>query len=708
MIQTVRAVMLTIMASASLAAAQHFYVAPDGADDSPGTLDQPFGALEAARDAVRRMTENGNYPEAGVTVHLRGGVYRLKAPFELTARDSGRPHAPVRYRAYQQEQVEILGGIALELDDFSRVTDARVLDRLPAAAKDKVLQVNLASMGIVDYGQLPLYGHSMYCLEQMTDYRSGPPAPQLYWDDAPMTLARWPNDGYAKVERVVDKGDRIRDWMDDQREREKYVPPEDRPDTPRGFAFKMDEKRLDRWASAEDLRLYGYWFNNWSDQAVEVAEINSEDGILRSRQPSAYGLRQNQRFYAYNLLEEMDQPGEWYLDRDRGILYVIPPDNQPTPDIQLSLLNDTLITLDEASHVIFEGLNLGCTRGSAITISGGREVSVKQCRVANVGDRGIIVDGGRQHSVSDCEIFNSGGGGVMISGGVRETLTPGGHRVENNLIYDYALTVKTYRAAVHIEGVGHRAAHNEIHSAPHVAILFGGNNHQIAFNHIYDVCRETDDMAAIYAGRDWTARGTVIRNNLIRDLKGYGAGTHRVSGVYLDDGMSGSRVEDNIFMDAAQGLFFSGGRENRAVNNLFMNTGNMIRSFSKKQAYTTWAKAGWRTLHERLRKMPIDSEPWRTAYPRLPGILDDEPELPKYTVIRDNLRFNAPLVMEKKLGIHEDVIRYGTVQNNPEIDVPPGHYDDETGRFIFDPASGVFEIMPSLKTIQTDKIGRQQ
>ena len=44
-----------------------------------------------------------------------------------------------------------------------------------------------------------------------------------------------------------------------------------------------------------------------------------------------------------------------------------------------------------------------------------------------------------------------------------------------------------------------------------------GNNHVIEHNHIYNVCTETQDAGVIYNGKDWTSRGTIIRNNLIEN-----------------------------------------------------------------------------------------------------------------------------------------------------------------------------------------------
>ncbi len=99
-------------------------------------------------------------------------------------------------------------------------------------------------------------------------------------------------------------------------------------------------------------------------------------------------------------------------------------------------------------------------------------------------------------------------------------LTPAGHYAENNHIHHYARWNRMYSPAISISGVGNRAAHNLIHDAPHQAIDFGGNDHVIEFNEIHDVCYESNDAGAIYSGRNWTMRGTVIRYNFMHHLSG--------------------------------------------------------------------------------------------------------------------------------------------------------------------------------------------
>ena len=82
-----------------------FHVAPTGKDSNPGTQQQPFATLEAARDAIRKHA-----PTEPRTVLVHNGTYCLQQPFILSSEDSGTPEAPVTYRAAEPGKVIISGG----------------------------------------------------------------------------------------------------------------------------------------------------------------------------------------------------------------------------------------------------------------------------------------------------------------------------------------------------------------------------------------------------------------------------------------------------------------------------------------------------------------------------------------------------------------------------------------------------------------------
>ena len=87
-----------------------------------------------------------------------------------------------------------------------------------------------------------------------------------------------------------------------------------------------DGDRPKRWVGEKDVWLHGYWFWDWSDQRQRIESIDTERRIITLAKPyHSYGYRKGQWFYAFNLLSELDEPGEWYLDRTADRLYFWPP-----------------------------------------------------------------------------------------------------------------------------------------------------------------------------------------------------------------------------------------------------------------------------------------------------------------------------------------------------------------------------------------------
>ncbi|MEK7793403.1 MAG: hypothetical protein AAB353_02685, partial [Candidatus Hydrogenedentota bacterium] len=147
------------------------------------------------------------------------------------------------------------------------------------------------------------------------------------------------------------------------------------------------------------------------------------------------------------------------------------------------------------------------------------------------------------------------------------------------------------------------------------------------------VCYESNDAGAIYAGRDWTERGTQIRYNFLHHITGFE--DRGCVGVYLDDMFCGTNIYSNLFYKVYRAAFIGGGRDNAIRNNLFVECPKAIHVDDRAQGWA--ADTVPTTMTERLRAMPVAESPWKERFPQLVTILDDGPAAPKGNLIEHNV-----------------------------------------------------------------------
>ncbi len=572
----------------AVTAAADLYVAPTGSDANPGTKSKPFATLERARDAVRiRLATQSAFHEQ-ITVWLRAGDYFRTNAFELTAADSGSAKRPVTWRAYKDERARLLGGRVLT--GFQPVNDAAIRARFDEHVRSHVVQLNLRALGITDFGEMKSRGFS----------RSATAHCELFFGNRPMTLARWPNEGgfekiagYPSSSAQKDEhGGKVGELIG-------------------GFLYAGDRPR--RWQNPDDLWVHGYWAYDWANSYERVVTLDLDQRLVKTAPPyGCYGFRKDQRYNFLNVIEELDQPGEWFLDRKSGILYFWPPKPLASGEALLSLSAQPLLKLTGVSHVTFQGLILEATRGNAIEFHGGDNNRIVGCLIRNLGNSGVVVKGGHDHGIVSCDISDTGDGGVSLSGGDRQTLTPGGHFVENCHFQRQGRWSKCYVAAIFLEGVGNRAAHNLIHDHPHCAILFWGNEHLIEFNDIHHIFFYYWELCEIYTGRDYTFRGNKIRYNYIHETGGVGMGS---MGIYMDDCVGGAEVFGNVFYKAHWAMFIGGGRDLRVENNIFVDCDPAIRMDARGlDKSPVWRNMVDDTMRKRLAEVP---PLYRERYPEI-------------------------------------------------------------------------------------------
>ncbi|MCQ2477366.1 MAG: right-handed parallel beta-helix repeat-containing protein, partial [Clostridia bacterium] len=471
---------------------------------------------------------------------------------------------------------------------------------------------------------------------------------------------------------------------------------------------------INGWATLDVVWMFGFWKYDWADASTLIGSFDYDKKELSPKFVSMYGTKKGAPYYFFNVFEELDSEGEWYLDRDSGIIYIYPDENFDSATIDLTLTVKPIINAN-ADYLTFADLTVKGTRGDAVNVIG-NNVTVKNCLIKNVAGNAAVING-YNNLISENEITHTGRGGIIISGGDRVTLTPGNSKADNNLIHDWSEIYQTYQPAVTLNGVGNICSHNEIYNSPHEAITYGGNNHLIEYNVIHDVCLLSDDAGAIYAGRRWDWYGTVIRYNCIYNL---GSDGHTPDGIYMDDALSGQTIYGNLLINIPKiGLHLGGGRDLEVHNNIIINSND--RPISYDQRAIDGVFGGWFTISlptgsiwENLYASPWKTELWQNTYPGTARLKDDfnntdDPDFapnPSYSSVTGNLIVNAG----GKIGsISEKADKYSDISENAvyRLTKLDGIFNSPAeGDYTLKENSKVFEKIPGFENLPISEMGR--
>tara|TARA_R110002111_G_scaffold262872_1_gene342339 strand:+ start:58959 stop:61184 length:2226 start_codon:yes stop_codon:yes gene_type:complete len=699
----------------------NLYVKVDAPLEGDGSKDKPLRLIHEARDLIRAARKDGKLkPDERVTVQIEPGVYVYNASLEFNKTDGGTKEAPVVYRATQPGTVRIQGGLTLNPATFQPVTDAGLLKRIPETARDKILVCDLSSVVPGPFAEFK------------PSYRGVPVGPWLYMNGSPMTLARWPNAdaanaGWASFTKVIDKG------LPDPKAKD---PAKQKPH-PGTFVF--DDPRPARWNLEDGVWLLGYWTHDWSDEVIRIADYDPKQKTIKLAAPHNYGIMggtwgaKERRFFALNVLEELDAAGEWYLDRAKKQLYLYPKEKLTDASIVLATLTQPLMKVSDAKHIRFENLNFEYGHSEGVSLRNTSGIELAGCVVANLASGGISVSG-ENNTIRSCDLFNLGTRGLSLSGGDRKQLKRAENRAINNHIHDYGLFQRTYAPGIYAHGCGQIVENNCIHDAPHNAILYGGNENRFERNEIYRVVMETGDSGAFYTGRDWTSQGNILRHNFIHNLGGGDASHVNTMGVYLDDCDSGDTIEGNVFYRSGRAIMIGGGRDNPILNNLVIDCAIGLHVDSRGMTWKQWndpKSAGW-NLEDKAEKMNYKNPPWSTQYPHLAKIMQDSPREPLYNPIQRNVFVNCTqevyhfdgnvkklldkFEIENNLAVNttgtksgvamiKDLKGFTNLEGTAGKPIPLGIVQESNGKLTLQQDAALLKQKASFEAIPFDKIG---
>lgn len=545
---------------------------------------------QAVERAARRRTGE---PRAAIVIEIAPGTHRLDRPVRLGPEHGGTPEAPLVIRGARDGSSRIVGSVALRPDP--EPLDGATLARVPAPARGEVRAYRLPPAALASRRIRP---------PQRLRSPAAPLGLEVYDRSGAMMPARWPNDGWAQVKAPAGTG-----------------------------AFTLSGHDVARWRGEPDLWAEGYWRWGWLFEAIPIAAIDAPASRIRLEAPSYEGILAGARVRVSHALSELDEPGEWWRDLARGRLIAWP---RPGADELEVAVTNSLFRIEGASHVRLERLRLEQARGDLITVRGGEDVIVTESALAWSGGRGVAFEDARLSGILRCDISDTGREAVRLSGGDRATLTSGGLFVRDSRFTRYARLSRTQSPALDVDGVGATVSGNYIHDTNEYAVHLHGNDHVVEWNEISHLLGDATDSGAVYSGRDWTARGSVIQHNFLHDIRAREGA--EIKGVYLDDMASGFTVRENLFLRVDQPVFIGGGRDNVVERNLFAASSPAIHIDSRGEALARDAITDPESeLRAALAAMPVGSAIWRARYPGLAGILADEPGVAKGNRILGNL-----------------------------------------------------------------------
>ena len=589
----------------------------------PVYRDEPKAIAEAMR-AARRALREGN-GERQIVLMLYGGIYRITNTIEFGESDSGSSNFPLVVRSKAPGEARIVGSRILGADDELPLTEQERA-QLPVAARDIVRAYRL-NKG--DIGREEPRGLVFPRRSSSVEVNQGGRA---------FRMARWPNEGYWRAGAVVDDGSKSR-----------------------GAIFSAPQDRTVGWEAEKGLWIAGFFSEDWRFETNQVREVEGRRGLVKLMPLGhpRYPVRMGFRYFVYNALSELDRPGEFVVDFAARRLVVWPVDEDIVAHpIEIASV-EKLLEVRNARFLRIEGIAFENARGDGITIENSSDIVIQDALVANVGGAGVVVRGGGNNQISRTVIADTGETGVDLSGGDRRLLESARHGVRDSIIVRAGRHTRATRPAVELSGVGQAVEGCFIADLPHMAVYFNGNDHTIRRNEITRVVTETSDAGAVYIGRDWTARGTVISENYLHDIlpqpgKNIKGHPYEVKGVYLDDMASGIRVERNLFVRVGRPVFLGGGRDNEVLGNVIIDPDREAIYIDNRAE--TWNQKAIEGPHSIMRKrlaaMPYRGGLWRKRYPALFDILSDDPGAPKNNVIGPNV-----IVASAPYRIHPRIAR---------------------------------------------------
>ena len=271
--------------------------------------------------------------------------------------------------------------------------------------------------------------------------------------------------------------------------------------------LRFSKGQLKNWPNVTDVEILVRPTRLWTMNILPLVSVDESNGVARTAIPATYGMNKL-GFWVENVLEELDEPGEWALNTKDGKVYLWPRNESPVmaPEliefIRVEGKIDKLGPKDlPVRNLSFHGLTFKhgerytltkddaglqhdwdmFDKGNALVRFRGTENCViQQCHFLHSGSGAIRVDlHGQNNRIADNCIEHMGGGGVLLCG-----YGPGTKDVnKNNLVYNNDIhhvgEIYWQSPGIYLCQSGeNRVANNLIHHTNYSGIIVSGIVHR--------------------------------------------------------------------------------------------------------------------------------------------------------------------------------------------------------------------------------------
>lgn len=351
------------------------------------------------------------------------------------------------------------------------------------------------------------------------------------------------------------------------------------------------------WAQAPEAEIHIFQTGNCRafKEICEIDRIDPAERTVYLKGPELSSLlHQGDRYFVENVRDALDAPGEWYLDRAAGVLYLIPPKGFSAksevwaPSMQRIVEGAGDKAADTAiSEVSFQGLTFrggdwdssdgvigyGMGTNGVIYLKRAQKCAVQDCTFVNLGKDAVCLEDSRQCTITGNDISDSAEGGINLNGSM-------GNEVAHNHIHHLGQVYKHNGAITLQNGAGQNTVRqNVVHDLTRYGITMklAGHDNLILNNRVMNTDLETFDTGGIEVtqGNREERSGTKIIGNLVADTIGYSSTAGKPAflswSIYLDSFAGGYTVQDNLCYRAQYGgIMFQGGKDNIVTNNVFI------------------------------------------------------------------------------------------------------------------------------------------